>query len=242
MHTHTPNAAGRYAAFTLIELLVVISIIALLIGMLLPALGAARRAAQQSVCLSNTRQIAVVMQMYADDDRDHFYPTAQMMMTGDPPEMSWINRTKPYIDALSVYICPADYSENWEEPMAMSRRFTSYGINAYFTPNHPPYNGITPAEVRRASETVIAAELIEDVAMDHFMPMYFGSPPQVSNMMMQGRQWDATASLPKTLAFERHTTKANYVFTDGHAASHAFEDTWRQEAGAPPTTDWYDPK
>jgi prepilin-type processing-associated H-X9-DG protein len=48
-------------------------------------------------------------------------------------------------------------------------------------------------------------------------------------------------SLPKTLAFERHTTRANYVFTDGHAASHAFEQTWRQEAGNPPEIDWYDP-
>lgn len=84
--------------------------------------------------------------------------------------------------------------------------------------------------------------MIEDVTMDHFMPMYFGSPPRVTDGMMQGRQWDATESLPKTLAFDRHTTKANYVFTDGHAASHAFEETWVQTAASPPQVDWYDPK
>jgi len=242
MYMHTSHAAVRNAAFTLIELLVVISIIALLVGILLPALGSARRAAQQSVCLSNTRQIAVVMQMYANDDRDNFYPTAQMMMMGDGPEMSWINQTKPYVEALGVYVCPSDNSENWEDPMPMNERITSYGINAYFTPNHPPYQGITPADIRTPTQTVIAAELIEDVTMDHFMPMYFGAPPRVASMMMQGRQWDAVEAKPKTLAFDRHTNKANYVFVDGHAASHAFEDTWTQNNSSPPDTDWYDPK
>jgi len=244
MRINRSNFGGQSVAFTLIELLVVISIIALLVGILLPALGAARHTAQRSVCLSNSRQIAVVMQMYADDDKDSFFPTAEMQSHSHAHGAveSWIHLTEPYLEAQDVYVCPSDDSENWDEPMPMNQRVTSYGINAYFTPNHPPYHGLMPSEIVNPSKAVIAAEIIEDVTMDHFMPMFFGSPPHVANMMMQTAQWEATASVPKTLAFKRHTTTANYVFTDGHAASHAFTDTWQQINGARPTIDYYDPK
>ena len=63
----TPDCRRPAVAFTLIELLVVISIIALLIGILLPALGAARNTARNVVCLSNLRQYGVGIQVYASD-------------------------------------------------------------------------------------------------------------------------------------------------------------------------------
>lgn len=230
-------AAAR--GFTLIELLVVVSIIALLIGILLPSLAAARASAKATACLSNARQLALVMEMYALDDPQHFYPPPRMPMSNTALP-TWLDRTAPYVEATEVYRCPSDESENWDAPMMA--RLTSYAINGYFTPNHPPYFGITPEQVVDPSTTIIAAELIENAAMDHFMPMFFGDPPAVSNGMMQNTQWDAATSEPKTIQHTRHKGNANYVFTDGHAGVHAFTETWEQDAGAPPTRDWYDPK
>ena len=105
--------SSKLRGFTLIELLVVISIIALLIGILLPALGAARESARKIACASNQRQIGVGMMTYATEQKDYIMPLAQSLIQNSAPNIPLAN----FIGAKTV---TSYQNVMWFEVLAVS--------------------------------------------------------------------------------------------------------------------------
>jgi len=107
---------ARYAGFTLIELLVVISIIGLLIGILLPVLGQARKVAQATNSLANTRSWGQGTQMFLNDHK-FILPwegEQHAIVPTYPEEMWWGNAIPPYVGQSS-------YADLWVQAISANK-------------------------------------------------------------------------------------------------------------------------
>jgi len=91
--------------FTLIELLVVIAIIAILASILFPVFARARAKGRDAVCISNLKQLALMMEMYVQDN-DEFFP---LQSNTNDIEDWWYQRVMPYVKNKQVFVCPNDH-------------------------------------------------------------------------------------------------------------------------------------
>lgn len=215
--------------FTLIELLVVLAIVAVLTGLLLPALGSARQSARQTLCLSSLRQTSLSLVGYTQDHRGHCVSYLQLDASGatwwfgfEPggPNTGAINRPlDPAGSPLAGYsadlhgdlACPAFPDGDPRFVAKFDRRSAHFGYNGGIVWPFPP--DATPRRIEEVRETSRVFTFADAVHQDFGNTFY--EPHSVAY-----RKPGSTSGA----AHFRHADRANAAFFDGHAQALAKPD------------------
>jgi len=212
--------------FTLIEMLVVVAIISLLAGMLFPVFSAARETARKANCLSNVRQLAMAMLMYADDNDGVFVPAwdAANLTRWHGARSSTTEPFDPtrgpiwgYLRSREIKVCKSFFPATGA--VAFELGTGGYGYNAQYVGGSPqPWPAsLEPAsmsDIAHADETVMLAET---ASLDWDMMSSGGTATLIEYSFVEAPFYEAYGNSPAdpTTHF-RHNGKAAVAFCDGH--------------------------
>jgi len=206
------HAASRRRGFTLIELLVVIAIIAILAGLLLPALATSKEQAKKTRCFNNCRQLLIGCMLYVGDQRGYL-PHGSMSAPGRNAKgyLTWDELVLPYGGITNLLVCTS-------HKHGRRHYWANANVdNGQQREGNPRQTGVMalgfsvrPEELARPSDTVALTEI-----RDQNATYAFGG---VSN---PGEGWGSMLFAREDLFILqfRHLKRETVSFTDGHVES-----------------------